>query len=149
MATEAAELLTAFINAQIPTAASAKELAERMAAIARLMRATIARTFTDEDKGGTLHQQMEGFKKVLLHDLTQDQFADMYAQTISYGLFAARCNVKSSEHFTRQHAAYNLPKTNPAQDVWAYRRARPLRPNCLGSRRFSRAASSHQHQRDP
>lgn len=112
-ANEVAELLTAFINAQIPTVASAKDLAERMAAIARLMRATIARTFTDEDKGGTLHQQMEGFKKVLLHDLTQDQFADMYAQTISYGLFAARCNVKGSDHFTRQHAAYNLPKTNP------------------------------------
>ncbi len=112
-ANEVRELLTAFINAQIPTVASAKELAERMAAIARLMRVTIARTFTDEDKGGTLHLQMEGFKKVLLHDLTQDQFADMYAQTIAYGLFAARCNVKGSEHFTRQHAAYNLPKTNP------------------------------------
>ena len=87
--------------------ASAKELAQRMAAIARLVRNTITRTFTDEDKGGALHQQMEGFRKVLLHDLTQDQFADMYAQTISYGLFAARCNVKGSEHFTRQHAAYN------------------------------------------
>jgi len=112
-AEEVAELLTAFINAQIPMVASAKELAQRMAAIARLIRATIARTFTDEDKGGALHQQMEGFRKVLLHDLTQDQFADMYAQTISYGLFAAACNVKGSEHFTRQHAAYNLPKTNP------------------------------------
>ncbi|HYU98614.1 MAG TPA: hypothetical protein VE977_07295, partial [Pyrinomonadaceae bacterium] len=112
-AEEVAELLTAFINAQIPMVASAKELAQRMAAIARLIRATIARTFTDEDKGGALHQQMEGFQKVLLHDLTEDQFADMYAQTISYGLFAARCNVKGSEHFTRQHAAYNLPKTNP------------------------------------
>jgi predicted helicase len=112
-AEEVAELLTAFINAQIPTVGSAKELAGRMAAIARLIRNTISRAFTDEDRGGALHQQMEGFQKVLLHDLTQDRFADMYAQTISYGLFAARCNVRGSEHFTRQHAAYNLPKTNP------------------------------------
>jgi len=112
-AEEVSELLTAFINAQIPMVASAKELAQRMAAIARLIRNTITRAFTDEDKGGALHQQMEGFQKVLLNDLTEDQFADMYAQTISYGLFAARCNVKGSEHFTRQHAAYNLPKTNP------------------------------------
>ncbi|MFY9611343.1 MAG: hypothetical protein WAU45_22375 [Blastocatellia bacterium] len=112
-ADEVAELLTAFINAQIPTIASAKELAKRMAAIGKLIRNAITRAFTGEDKGGALHQQMDGFRKVLLHDLTQDQFADMYAQTISYGLFAARCNIKGSEHFTRQHAAYSLPKTNP------------------------------------
>ena len=36
----------------------------------------------------------------------------MYAQTICYGLFAARCN-STSAHFTRTHAAYDLPKTNP------------------------------------
>jgi len=30
---------------------------------------------------------MEGFRKVLLHDLTAEQFGDMYAQTICYGLF--------------------------------------------------------------
>ena len=33
---------------------------------------------------------MEGFKKALIHDLTEDQFADMYAQTIAYGLLSAR-----------------------------------------------------------
>lgn len=84
-----------------------------MAALARLTRDTIRRAFDDEDGGGSLHQQMEGFRKVLLHDLTKEQFADMYAQTICYGLFAARCNVKGGERFTRQHAAFDLPKTNP------------------------------------
>ncbi len=49
----------------------------------------------------------------LLPDLTYEQFADMYAQTISYGLFAARCNAKPDTHFTREHAAYDIPKTNP------------------------------------
>jgi predicted helicase len=112
-AEQTAELFNAFLNAEIPTIASAKELAERMAAIARLIRNTISRAFADEDKGGTLHQQMEGFQKALLHDLTKDQFADMYAQTICYGLFAARCNAIRSERFTREHAAYKLPKTNP------------------------------------
>lgn len=112
-AEQATELLTAFLNAQVPTVGTPKELAARMAALARLIRDIIHRTFEDEDKGGSLHQQMEGFRKVLLHDLIEEQFADMYAQTICYGLFAARCNAKGDEPFTRQHAAYDLPKTNP------------------------------------
>ena len=107
------ELLTAFLNAKIPTIGSPRELAQRMAALARLTRDIIRRAFEDEDKSGSLHQQMEGFRKVLLHDLTEEQFADMYAQTICYGLFAARCNLKEGEPFTRQHAAFDLPKTNP------------------------------------
>src|SRR5436309_3022659 len=39
----------------------------------------------------------------------------MYAQTICYGLFAARCNCndKPNVHFTREHAVYDIPKTNP------------------------------------
>src|SRR5688500_5688104 len=37
----------------------------------------------------------------------------MYAQTISYGLFSARCNAREGERFSREHAAYDLPKTNP------------------------------------
>ncbi len=50
---------------------------------------------------------------MLIHDLSEEQFADMYAQTICYGLFAARCNIKEYVQFTREHAAYDLPKTNP------------------------------------
>ena len=37
----------------------------------------------------------------------------MYAQTIAYGLFAARCTSDNGTTFTRQKAAYLLPKTNP------------------------------------
>jgi hypothetical protein len=107
------ELLTAFLKAEVPTVANPGELAERMAALARLIRDAIRRAFEDEDGGGSLHQQMEGFRRVLLHDLTQEQFADMYAQTICYGLFAARCHAKGGERFARQRAAYDLPKTNP------------------------------------
>jgi len=112
-AEQATELLTAFLNAQVPTVGTPKELAARMAALARLIRDIIHRAFENENKSESLHQQMEGFRKVLLHDLTEEQFADMYAQTICYGLFAARCNAKGDEPFTRQHAAYDLPKTNP------------------------------------
>ncbi len=107
------ELLQGFFGSEIPVVSSPRELAQRMAAVAMLIRSIIAATFTSEGEKGSLHDQMEGFRRVLLHDLTPEQFADMYAQTIAYGLFAARCNHPEGERFTREHAAYELPKTNP------------------------------------
>jgi predicted helicase len=111
------ELLQAFLTAKASTVNSPKELAVRMAALARLIRDTIQRAFNAEDltddEPDPLHDQLDGFRKVLLHDLTPEQFADMYAQTICYGLFAARCNHEPSQPFTRQSAGYDLPKTNP------------------------------------
>jgi hypothetical protein len=111
-AQQLAELLQAFFAEDIPIIASPKELAVRMAALARLIRSIIGKTFSEEGEYGALHEQMDGFRKVLLHDLTAEQFGDMYAQTICYGLFAARCN-STGAHFTRTHAAYDLPRTNP------------------------------------
>ena len=108
-----ATLLHEFLHTRVATIGNPRELAVRMAALARLLRSTILEIFAGEDSGGTLHEQMEGFRRVLLHDLTGEQFADMYAQTIAYGLFAARCNTKTDGHFIREQAAYDLPKTNP------------------------------------
>jgi len=108
-----AQLMDGFLNADIPVINSPRDLAIRMAAMARLIRSIIAKTFADEGNEGSLHHQMQAFQQVLLHDMTAEQFGDMYAQTICYGLFAARCNAPTGEHFTRAHAAYDLPKTNP------------------------------------
>ncbi len=82
-------------------------------ALAQLIRSAIHLAFVSEEGGGSLHAQMEGFRQVLLPDLAYEQFADMYAQTICYGLFAARCNAKPNVTFTREHAVYDIPKTNP------------------------------------
>lgn len=112
-AEEVEKLLTDFLTEVIPTVSSPKDLAERMARVARLIRETISRAFKTEGTGGALHQQMKGFREVLIHDLTEEQFADMYAQTICYGLFAARVNHRGSEPFTRRQAAHELPRTNP------------------------------------
>jgi hypothetical protein len=107
------DLLQGFMLTRTPTVSNPKELAIRMAALAQLIRNAITLAFKSEEGGGSLHTQMEGFKQVLLPDLTTAQFADMYAQTICYGLFAARCNSKPGMRFTREHAAYDIPKTNP------------------------------------
>ena len=112
-AEEVAALLHEFLHSRVAVINNPRELAVRMAALARLLRAMILEIFAVENSVGTLHAQMEGFRRVLLHDLTKEQFADMYAQTIAYGLFAARCNTKTDGHFIREQAAYDLPKTNP------------------------------------
>ncbi|MCX5819313.1 MAG: N-6 DNA methylase [Deltaproteobacteria bacterium] len=108
-------LIKAFLQERVALVKSPKDLAVRMAALAQHIRDTILRALADEEGAGTLHAQMEGFRKVLLPEMTAEQFADMYAQTICYGLFAARCNVRmgNGRHFVREQAAFDLPKTNP------------------------------------
>ena len=106
-------LIGEFLRTKIKTITTPSNLAKRMGGLARLMRSSIRLTFMAEDKGGELHDQLKGFRQVLIEDLSEDDFADMYAQTICYGLFAARCNHKGKESFTRYKAAHELPKTNP------------------------------------
>jgi len=108
-------LIRAFLQERVALVKSPKDLAVRMAALAQHIRDTILRALAEEEGAGTLHAQMEGFRKVLLPEMTAEQFADMYAQTICYGLFAARCNARMGDgkHFVREQAAFDLPKTNP------------------------------------
>lgn len=105
-------LLRWFFTADVPTVASPRELAERMARLACLLHDLIREVFKHEGRRGDLHAQYDAFCTVLIGDLSVDQFADMYSQTIAYGLFAARCN-HAGHGFTRQHAGHELPKTNP------------------------------------
>ncbi|HAI70453.1 MAG TPA: DNA methyltransferase, partial [Gammaproteobacteria bacterium] len=104
-------LLDIFIQAQVITIRHPEELAARMAKIARLMRSLIFNAYQQE-KTGALHNQFESFRKVLMDSLTVETFADMYAQTVCYGLFAAKCSA-FNQPFSRIHAGHYVPKTNP------------------------------------
>ncbi|MFW6132928.1 MAG: N-6 DNA methylase [Planctomycetota bacterium] len=110
-----AALFDAFLAAAPQPINTPQDLARRMADVARMINDAILAAFGQEDAGGTLHGEYEAFRQTLLHDLTREQFADMYAQTVCYGLFSARVNVLDSQadRFTRRNAAYDLPKTNP------------------------------------
>ncbi|MBA7620135.1 hypothetical protein ES703_27479 [subsurface metagenome] len=90
-----------------------KDLALRMARLAHMIRNLIIAAFEKEPESGSLHTQLLAFRESLIPDLQVDYFADMYAQTIAYGLFAARCTAPENKDFTRQNATYLLPKTNP------------------------------------
>ena len=108
-----AELLTGFLSHKAEGVGTPKDLARRMARQAHLIRNLIINAFKNEPEGGSLHTQLAAFRDNLIPDLSAEYFADMYAQTIAYGLFAARCTSKNGSAFTRLDAAQNLPRTNP------------------------------------
>ncbi len=98
------------------TIKSSKKLAEMMAGKARLLSDVIEKALTSDeakDEDSTLKDQMLAFKQILIHDITPKGFADVYAQTIAYGMFAARLHDPTLPTFSRQEAAELIPKSNP------------------------------------
>ena len=108
----------AFFAADIPSIDNPRDLAERMAAKARLLRDGINRVFDQEGGTGPLHGLLRAYREVLIGDLSAADFADLQAQTAAYGLFAARCRHEpGSGPFTRQSAIF--AETTPfLQDVF-------------------------------
>ncbi|WP_317897761.1 type ISP restriction/modification enzyme [Aurantibacillus circumpalustris] len=98
------------------TIKSPKKLAEMMAGKARLLSEVIEKALTSDEtkqEDSTLKDQMKAFKEILIHDITPKGFADVYAQTIAYGMFAARLHDPTLPTFSRQEAAELIPKSNP------------------------------------
>ncbi len=98
------------------TIKSSKKLAEMMAGKARLLSDIIEKALTTDEankEDSTLKDQMTAFKNILIHDITAKGFADVYAQTIAYGMFAARLHDATLPTFSRQEAAELIPKSNP------------------------------------
>ena len=90
------------------TIKSSKKLAEMMAGKARLLSDVIEKALTSDEankEDSTLKDQMNAFKQILIHDITPKGFADVYAQTIAYGMFAARLHDPTLPTFSRQEAA--------------------------------------------
>lgn len=109
------QLLDNFLSFEPPEIADSRELAAWMARPAREIRDTIREIFKQEEEEGPLHSQLAAFREVLLPDLEPHDFADMYAQTIAYGLFAARTEELGIDpkEFTWEQAFHHLPKSNP------------------------------------
>ena len=69
---------------------TSKQLSERLAELARAIRDRIRMALAIETEAGPLTKLMKAFQTAILHDLDEAGFADMYAQTIAYGLLSAR-----------------------------------------------------------
>ena len=103
-----------FGSAKAQKITSPIRLAKLMAGKARLLAQAIKEfLLQDTEKESMLAGQMAAFRDVLIHDISEESFADVYAQTITYGMFAARLHDETPEDFTRAEAASLIPKTNP------------------------------------
>jgi len=110
------DLLRSFCLYLGQTIKSSSKLSKMMAAKARLLGNVIEKALDSDDKAevsSTLKEQMLAFKHILIHDISNKEFADIYAQTIAYGMFAARLHDETLDTFSRQEAAELIPKSNP------------------------------------
>ena len=104
-------LLEQFLNAGHIPITSPEVLARHLARRTRELQTQITTTLTDENSH--IYGMFTAFKELLIATLTPDDFADMYAQTLAYGLFAARCTLANGTNFSRHTAAEALPRSNP------------------------------------
>ncbi|MGD8748449.1 MAG: N-6 DNA methylase, partial [Balneolaceae bacterium] len=115
------DLINDFATHTAQTITSSSKLSKMMAGKARLLSTIIENALNsdaednrvNEAANNTLREQLDAFKNVLIHDIDAKEFADIYAQTIAYGMFAARLHDPTLDSFSRQEAAQLIPKTNP------------------------------------
>jgi hypothetical protein len=104
-------LLDRFLDFAVPQASTAEALAVELAKRTRFLRDVVADQFADEQAKARpmLLGFYEAFRQYLIADLSHEDFADLYAQTITYGLFAARTRCIGG--FNRRIAFDNIPHT--------------------------------------
>ncbi|MCG8209778.1 type ISP restriction/modification enzyme [Tenacibaculum finnmarkense] len=110
------QLIKNFAQIISQTIKSPTVLAQMMAGKAKLMANIIEKSLNKDDQNehrSNIKSQMLSFQQMLIHDIDNKAFADIYAQTIAYGMFAARYHDPTLESFSRQEAAELIPKSNP------------------------------------
>lgn len=93
------------------TIKTSKDLAVRLADLASDIRARVNQLLIAEDDTGPMRSMLVAFRKNLIHDLDEDGFADMFAQTIAYGMLAAR--ISRPMGIIADNLADMVPPTNP------------------------------------
>lgn len=120
----------AFRSAYRQTITDSSTLTRQLAVEAQEIRNRIMDALDVEAPNGYVHTLYDKFKNTLIHDMTEQQFADMYAQTVVYGLFSARCMDTTQEDFSASEAVDCIPNTNPF--------LKHLMQECLGAQQNSR-----------
>ena len=106
------KLLNRFLSKTIPVATEVKIIAELLAEVTKeTLKPAIASQLERELAAGVgeLYGAYKDFRSNLLHDMTEEQFVDMYAQTITYGLLTAKMQY-SDGVFDRKNALFDIPK---------------------------------------
>ena len=105
-------LLDDFLRRTPRPVASAPELARQMAHLTRLLRDVVTAAFANHTASPNVRDLYRACRDALVPDLTPDDFADMFAQTLAYGLFAARVSHPAGD-FRRRDAPHLIPAANP------------------------------------
>jgi hypothetical protein len=113
----AEKILKEFLDREPIRIEGAEELARRLARLTHLIRDSIVAAFQTGNSSELLTDWRSVFAQTLLPELAEAgneaEFADMFAQTLAYGLFSARALGSASSRFTLGEAAKLIPKTNP------------------------------------
>lgn len=102
---------SAFTTEHRKNITQSRDMSKELARLARSIRESLLDIYGNEAKDGPWHKLHESFKTVLIHDLDDRRFADVVAQTVTYGLFSARAtgeNVLGLKHLEAM-----VPNTNP------------------------------------
>ncbi len=110
---DVAALLEQFLTHEAEGVGTAQELAQWMARLSHRLRDIIVGALNKEQAPQMLRSLHQAFCDTIVPGLTVEQFADMFAQTVAYGLFAARYHAAEGAPFTRQGARDMVPRTNP------------------------------------
>lgn len=103
-----------FTNSHKEEIKSGRHLAEIMGGKALRIRENIFYMLSSQsDRFEELNKIKEVVKENLISNISDEDFADMYSQTLVYGLFASRYNDKTEDTFSRHEAIDLAPKTNP------------------------------------
>ena len=117
-AADVVNLLSRFFVVSKAKVKNPTELAQELAYRARYLRRLAVRQLEEEEEEGPLRNLYDAFKEALVHDQTEEEFADAFAQTITYGLLTARWTgndqlAAKGERLTRQTALEYLPAASP------------------------------------
>ena len=110
--------LSEFFGAEPFRVGKASDLARMLSGKAQLLKAAIS-DLLQNTSNNELQNRLAAFREHLIADLSEADFADMMAQTITYSLFAARC-YHTHGTFDRNRAIEILDEMNPflSQLLW-------------------------------
>jgi len=106
------KLLETFFSFTLPKVYNAKSLAIELAKRTRFLKEeVVTQELKQEETAGRgfILGFYEAFSRFLISGLSKEDFVDLYSQTITYGLFAAR--TRSENSFNRKLAYDNIPRT--------------------------------------
>ncbi|MBF0538527.1 MAG: N-6 DNA methylase [Nitrospirae bacterium] len=105
-------LLDRFLAFSVPKIYDSNDLSRELAKRTRFLRdVIITHGFSDdrESPSGSITGFYEAFRDYLIGSLKKEEFANLYAQTVTYGLFAAR--TRSDDAFNRESAFSKVPRS--------------------------------------